>query len=91
MIIPASWVFALIFDLPVLLVDDVVKTKSGNSCVELWPEGWMGKAYSGAWSVGVFLPLILIIGLYSRVVYALWFKRNDNGGQVTQQQKVSVA
>ncbi|KAL9957231.1 hypothetical protein ACROYT_G038842 [Oculina patagonica] len=85
-IIPATWGFALIFDLPILLVDEVVKTKSGNSCVELWPEGWMGKAYMVTWLVGTFLPLILMIGLYSRVVCALWFKRNDNG-QVTQQQK----
>ena len=49
----------------------------------------MGKAYSTAWFVGVFIPLIVMIGLYSRVIYALWFKGND-GNQLTQQQKVSL-
>ena len=52
-------------------------------------EDWMGKAYSVAWFVGVFVPLIVMIGLYSRVVFALWFKGND-GNQLSQQQKVSL-
>ncbi|KAL9957229.1 hypothetical protein ACROYT_G038840 [Oculina patagonica] len=46
----------------------------------------MAKAYILAWLVGTFLLLKLMIGLYSRVVYALWFKRNGNG-LVTQQHK----
>jgi len=72
-----------------MIVKDVIETKSGNSCVSIWPEDWMGKAYSVAWFVGVFIPLIVMIGLYFRVVYALWFK-GSNGSQLTQQQKVSL-
>lgn len=72
------------------MVKDVIKKKSGTSCVSIWPEDWMGKAYTcTAWFVGVFIPLIVMIGLYSRVIYALWFKGND-GNQHTQQQKVSL-
>ncbi|XP_078349129.1 pyroglutamylated RF-amide peptide receptor-like [Oculina patagonica] len=85
-IVPVTWTCAFLFNLPLYIVKDVVKTKSGNSCWSLWPESWMGKTYSTTWFVGVFLPLILMIGLYSRLVYALWFKRND-AGQVTQQQQ----
>lgn len=88
-IIPVTWTFTLILNLPLYIVKDVVRRQNGNSCVSLWPEGWMGKTYSVTWLVGVFLPLILMMGLYSRVVYSLWFKRND-GGQITQQQQVSL-
>ena len=72
-----------------MIVKDVIETKSGNSCVSIWPEDWMGKTYSVAWFVGVVIPLVVMIGLYSRVVYALWFTGND-GSQLTQQQKVSL-
>ncbi|XP_020626597.1 pyroglutamylated RFamide peptide receptor-like, partial [Orbicella faveolata] len=85
-IIPVTWICAIILNLPLMIVKDVIETKSGNSCVSIWPEDWMGKAYSVAWFVGVFIPLIVMIGLYSRVVYALWFK-GSNGSQLTQQQK----
>lgn len=48
----------------------------------------MGKAYGVTWFVVVFLPLVLMIGLYSRVVYALWFKHDDS--QLDHQQMVRV-
>ncbi len=48
----------------------------------------MGKAYSVAWLVVVDLSLLVMVVLYSRVVYTLWFKRDDNN-QLTDQQKVS--
>lgn len=86
-IIPVTWVFAVIFNLPLYVVKDVVKTVSGNSCVSLWPEGWMGKAYSVTWLVVVFVSVAVMAILYSRVVHNLWFKRNDNN-QPTRQQKV---
>ena len=55
----------------------------------MWPAKWMPKAYNLAWDVTVVLSLALMVGLYSRVVYTLWFKRN-NDNQLTYQQKVSV-
>ena len=86
-IIPGVWIFSLILNIPLFLVKNF--DKKSNVCVNMWPEKWMPKAYTLTWEVMVILPLGLMIGLYSRVVYTLWFKRsNDN--QLTYQQKVSV-
>lgn len=58
-------------------------------CEEVWPEKWMGIANSLSWLFVVsLLPLALMVGLYSRIVHTLWFKRNDNN-QLTHQQKVA--
>ena len=48
----------------------------------------MGKAGTLMADFVVFLPLALMVVLYARVVYTLWYKRNDN--QLTHQQIVSV-
>ncbi|KAL9957240.1 hypothetical protein ACROYT_G038852 [Oculina patagonica] len=85
-IIPGSWVFALMFTLPEFFVRDILKTKDGNLCLLIYPDDWMGKAYSVAWLVVVDLSLLVMVVLYSRVVYTLWFKRDDNN-QLTDQQK----
>ena len=89
-IFPGIWVFALILNIPLFLVVDTLKVKSNNFCVYVWPEAWMGKTYS--WTLLVFqtlIPLPLMIAMYSRVVYTLWFKRNDHS-QVKNQQMVSA-
>ncbi|KAL9957241.1 hypothetical protein ACROYT_G038853 [Oculina patagonica] len=85
-IIPGSWIFALMFTSPEFFVRDILKTKSGNFCMLIYPDDWMGKAYSVAWLVVVNLSLLLMVGLYSRTVYTLWFKRNADN-QLTNQQK----
>ena len=40
------------------------------------------------WFVFAVLSMALMAGLYTRVVYHLWFKRNDDN-QLTYQQRVS--
>ncbi|KAL9957200.1 hypothetical protein ACROYT_G038809 [Oculina patagonica] len=85
-IIPGSWVFALILNMPDFLVTDIEKIKSGNVCVNIWPNGWMAKAKSVMWMVIVVVSLLLMVVLYSRVVYTLWFKQ-DKDNQHTHQQK----
>ena len=90
MVIPGIWVFALILNIPMFLVVDTQRVKNNNLCVYVWPEDWMGKANS--WALLVFetvIPLTLMIVLYARVVYTLWFKSNDDT-QLTHRQKVSV-
>lgn len=57
--------------------------------MDIWPEAWMGKAYSFIWLSFTFLTLALMAGLYSRVVLALWFKRYDDN-QLTHHQRVSI-
>lgn len=87
-IIPASWVFAVILIVPMFIVKDVVKSETGNLCMYVFAEEWMGRAYTTTWNIVFFLPLALMIGLYSKVVHTLWLKgRNDN--QLTYQQQAS--
>ena len=56
-------------------------------CALVFPEEWMGKAFSVVWFL-VFggLPIPLMVTFYSTVVYNLWFKRNDLNEFSYQQQ-----
>ena len=72
-IIPCSWLFGVIIDLPMFLVRNF--DKKANHCALMWSEKWMGKAYSLTWFLLMaLLPVCVIVALYSRVVYTLWFK-----------------
>ena len=84
-IIPGSWIFSIILNTPTFLVANV----NSNFCGYIWPEQWMAKAFTLTWSVMVFLSLLLMVGMYSRAVYTLWFKRKDDD-QLTNQQRVSA-
>lgn len=86
-IIPGCWIFSLIFNTPLFLI--VKFDKKTKWCVGAWPEQWMASAVNVAWLVLTVLPLALMVGLYSRIVYTLWFKRNDDN-QHTHQQKVII-
>ena len=61
-----------------------------NACVNMWVYGedWKPKAYELLWSAMVVLAVVLMAGLYSRIVYTLWFKR-DLDNEVTFQRRVS--
>lgn len=86
MIVPCSWIFAIIMNIPEFLV--VNYDKKIGDCEEAWPEKWMGVANSFCWLLVVcLLPLTLMVWLYSRIVYTLWFKRNDES-QLNHRQKV---
>ncbi|XP_022806181.1 pyroglutamylated RFamide peptide receptor-like [Stylophora pistillata] len=84
-IIATSWIFSLILNLPVFLVrsfDD-----KSQQCFLKYPETWMTKAREMAWLVLTIFPLRLMIGLYSRVVYLLWFKNTRGASQLSSKQK----
>ena len=83
-IIPGSWIFALIANMPLFLA---LKVKD-NDCT-LMDEEWIPKAYFLYWSVIVGVAMVMMAGLYSRIVYTLWFKR-DHDNQLTFQQRVSI-
>jgi len=57
-------------------MDDFVKEIHPNLCI--FPALWMSKAYSVMWFALVFISSTLMIVLYSRVLYTLWLKRNDD-------------
>ena len=52
-------------------------------------EEWLQKAETLLWSVIVVAAMVLMAGLYSRIVYTLWIKR-DPENQLTFQQRVSI-
>ena len=79
-----SWIFSLVLNIPGFLVRKV----RGNVCMLVWPEEWMNTAYGWMWFVLVVFSVALMAGLYTRVVYNLWFKRND-GNKLIYQQRVS--
>ena len=88
MIIPGSWIFAGIVNIPLFLAKNTKMKKGRVLCVPTWPEAWM-EAFIMILSVVVGVSLIMMIALYSRVVHTLWFKRKDEH-QLNIQQKVSV-
>jgi len=88
MIIAVSWVFSLIFNIPLFLVMDIRKKNNRTYRGEIFPERWMATAYSLAWLFLIVLSLFMMVVLYSRVVYTLWFKHDDDN-QLNCQQRVS--
>ena len=55
----------------------------------LMDEEWLPKAYFFCWAVVVVVAMAIMAGLYCRIVYTLWFKR-DPDNQLTYQQTVST-
>ena len=52
--------------------------KESDYCNQMFPDEWMGKAYSLIWFLFcAFFPVSLMATVYSRVVYTLWFKREQ--------------
>ena len=58
-----------------------------NACV--WMDKEWQKSYVLFWTIIVVAAMVLMAGLYSRIVYALWFKREPEN-QLTFQQRVSI-
>ena len=54
-----------------------------------WPETWMSTVNCLAWLVLVAVSVGIMVVLYSKVGYTLWFKRNGDN-RLTYQQQVSV-
>ena len=84
-IIPCAWLFSTLFISPLFFIIE----EEGRSCVRSWPKKWMSKAYNFAWSTLVFVSLLVMIVLYSRVIYALCSYTID-GNEATRQQQVSI-
>jgi len=59
-----------------------------NACVWM-DEEWLQKTFYLFWAAIVVAAMVLMAGLYSRIVYTLWFKR-DTENQLTLQQRVCI-
>ena len=83
-IIPGSWIFALIVEIPLSLALNV----KDNACVWI-NERWLLKTCFLLRSAIVVAAMILMAGLYCRIIYTLWFKSNPKN-QPTFQRRVSI-
>ena len=60
-------------------------------CTAIWPKEWMSKAFSLTWFLVMALfPVSLMVVLYSRIIYELWYKREESDGINDQQQVRSI-
>jgi len=78
-IIPGSWIFALMVHMPKFIALNV----KDNACVQM-DEEWLQKAFFLLRSAIKIAAMVLMAWLYSRIVYTLWFKR-DSENQIAFQ------
>lgn len=84
-IVSGCWIFSVALNIPLFLATRF--DASINDCKWNWPAKWIGAAYDSVWLVlSAVIPLAIMTVLYSKVVYMLWFKRNEEN-EVTCQQK----
>ena len=81
---PASWIVALIVHMSKFIGLNV----KDNACVRM-DEEWLRRAFFLFLSAIVVAAMVMMAGLYSRIVYTLWFK-GDQENQLTFQQRVSI-
>lgn len=82
------WISAAILNIPLFLT--IYFNKEADFCMEYWPKpSWLPKAYTSTWVfVAGVIPVMTMTALYSRVLYSLWFKREGNNLENTQQVNV---
>ena len=86
-IIPCSWIFGVVINIPGFVCANYVKAE--QACAYVCPEEWIGQFYSSTWCLLVaFLPVCLMTSLYSRVVVTLWFKSAKSDENSSQQLQV---
>ena len=75
------WIFTTVFNLPLFFV--IYYDKEKTFCLEAWPSAVYGKLNSILWLliVGI-IPAAIMISLYSKVVYRLWFQRVNEVTQI---------
>ena len=89
MIIPCFWIFSAILEIPEFLNDQFDKKIDPKFCIRVWPDHqkWILKAlFYVSFVIGI-VSFMLMVGLYSGVVYTLWFKSDDDN-ELTYRQKV---
>ncbi|XP_022799346.1 allatostatin-A receptor-like [Stylophora pistillata] len=63
-------------------------TVTNGLCYEMWPDDWKIKAFTLFVTSKVTIALLLMVVLYSRVVFALWFKRSSTNPATFQQKGI---
>ena len=88
LIIPGSWILAVIINIPNFCKQDFVEEKNPNYCIYDydWPQKWMEKAFLLAPICVNMLCFTLMMGLYSRVIHTMCFKRDEYTQHTCEQQ-----
>jgi len=81
-VLPGIWILSVI-----LQIREFGKEVHNNTCIYLWSDEFV-KGVSVVLHTFVFLSSVPMIFLYTRVVYTLWFKRNDDNKLTYHQQGV---
>ncbi|XP_031566403.1 pyroglutamylated RF-amide peptide receptor-like [Actinia tenebrosa] len=78
-VIAGCWTSAFVIIIPCFLALDY--DKETHLCMQIWSKKWFGSAYSTLCFIyfGV-IPITIMLVLYSRVIYTLWFKQNQEQG-----------
>ncbi|XP_022780558.1 allatostatin-A receptor-like [Stylophora pistillata] len=80
-IVISCWIFTIAFNFPLFFA--IYYDEENMFCLEAWPSPGYGKANSTAWLVIVgILPATIMISLYARVIYDLWFKKINGNVQI---------
>ncbi|XP_031573203.1 allatostatin-A receptor-like [Actinia tenebrosa] len=81
-IVVTSWLFASALNAP-MFGQRSNHDQEKKRCIEEWPRelSWLQKAFSFLWFTAAgFAPLAIMFVFYSRVIYSLWFKKNQVQG-----------
>ena len=80
-VVISCWIFTTAFNLPLFFA--IYYDKEKEFCLESWPSPVYSRINSAVWllMVGI-IPAAIMLFLYSRVVYDLWFKKVDEATQV---------
>lgn len=86
-IIPMSWLFGLVINVPGFVVKNF--DEKAKFCIRRYSEEWLGKIYTLIWFLALaFFPIVIMGALYFRVVYTLWFQRVEHSAFDFRQQGV---
>lgn len=76
-VIITSWFFAFVLNVPLFFV--MKYNKDIDFCIEKWPNNTLPIVYGVLWFVAAgAIPVVLMVVLYTTVVYKLWIKRAGN-------------
>ena len=74
----------MILNLPLFFI--MQYDEDAHFCMEHWSNEWLSKAYSILWLfLAGIIPVMMMAALYSRVVYAMWLKDEENNPKNARQ------
>ncbi|XP_048581324.1 galanin receptor 2a [Nematostella vectensis] len=73
----SCWLFSLLFNAPLFYV--IHYDSEMKFCMESWPNAVLAQINSTCWFVMIgLIPVTIMVGLYSKVIYSLWIKKEES-------------